>query len=467
MYSKHINIEPRMLIVFGLLILLMQGIFATKAEAVPAFARQVGQTCTACHAQHFPTLNSFGRMFKASGYTMVGAQEMIEGDGMSLPSTINAALYGTMQYTNTGAMMGTAKNMMSGNPATEPGTQSLGIPYSMSLYLGGRAGEKVGFLFEMPFERPELMDSTDAEIETGVAVARFGSFKTSYVDMLGGFNVGAHAFSTEMAGPAYGYELLSTGALGMNVAQTGANAMGAIGLHMEHGATLMSQFMAVSNLNAEAMGETMGEMSMAGGATGVGASLQNQSGFIYFSSYSGTQGVPSGALENPTMGKYLRAAWTPSIAGFDIGTGFQMYFGEVNSGAGVVSANATTFDFQAQGEMMGMPLGLFGTYATAPKSVMGKMNHYNMSTGGDNSSMGMLAEVSVMQKVSVSLGYVNATYNTPAMGMMSPSTLEGTSTTAGVEYRLMPNVRLALRYASFGGKSLDSSSTTATVYAGL
>ena len=40
------------------------------AQAVPAYARQTGQSCVACHAGgQFPELTSYGRAFKLSGYT--------------------------------------------------------------------------------------------------------------------------------------------------------------------------------------------------------------------------------------------------------------------------------------------------------------------------------------------------------------------------------------------------------------
>jgi len=38
-------------------------------QAVPSFARQAGLQCIACHTE-FPELNSFGRQFKLSGYTL-------------------------------------------------------------------------------------------------------------------------------------------------------------------------------------------------------------------------------------------------------------------------------------------------------------------------------------------------------------------------------------------------------------
>lgn len=42
----------------------------TPARALPAFARQTGQSCVACHAGgQFPELTPYGRMFKLTGYT--------------------------------------------------------------------------------------------------------------------------------------------------------------------------------------------------------------------------------------------------------------------------------------------------------------------------------------------------------------------------------------------------------------
>ena len=67
--------------------------FAPEAAAVPSFARQTGMACSACHFQHFPILNGFGQAFKASGYTMMGAQGKIEGEHLSIPDTLNASTF--------------------------------------------------------------------------------------------------------------------------------------------------------------------------------------------------------------------------------------------------------------------------------------------------------------------------------------------------------------------------------------
>ena len=72
--------------------------FAPEASAIPAFARQVGVACQACHFQHFPELNAFGRAFKNSGFTMIGAQPKVEGDHLSIPATLNMSILVTTGY---------------------------------------------------------------------------------------------------------------------------------------------------------------------------------------------------------------------------------------------------------------------------------------------------------------------------------------------------------------------------------
>src|SRR6202050_2102213 len=42
---------------------------SNSAFAVPSYARQTGLACEACHTV-FPQLTPFGRVFKASGYTL-------------------------------------------------------------------------------------------------------------------------------------------------------------------------------------------------------------------------------------------------------------------------------------------------------------------------------------------------------------------------------------------------------------
>ena len=59
-----------------LLALVLLGMWSFPSYALPAFARQTGQNCLACHAGgQFPELTPYGRLFKLTGYTM-GARSM-------------------------------------------------------------------------------------------------------------------------------------------------------------------------------------------------------------------------------------------------------------------------------------------------------------------------------------------------------------------------------------------------------
>src|SRR3569832_1850277 len=59
-----------------LLALVLLGMWSYPSYALPAFARQTGQNCLACHTGgQFPELTPYGRLFKLTGYTM-GARSM-------------------------------------------------------------------------------------------------------------------------------------------------------------------------------------------------------------------------------------------------------------------------------------------------------------------------------------------------------------------------------------------------------
>src|SRR5580692_9149800 len=52
-----------------------------KANAVPSYARQTGLACEACHTV-FPQLTPFGRVFKASGYTLSNTSKVVDVDSV-------------------------------------------------------------------------------------------------------------------------------------------------------------------------------------------------------------------------------------------------------------------------------------------------------------------------------------------------------------------------------------------------
>ncbi|MBW6477434.1 MAG: hypothetical protein K0A95_10215, partial [Chromatiales bacterium] len=119
--------------IIGMVLLIPQ-----QASAVPAFARQVGMSCVACHNQAFPALNAFGRSFRAGGYTMVGGKSLIEGDDISLPMAMNLSAVLKARYVK--------ENGDSGEGVDHGQIQ---FPDEAALLIGGRMAKDVGFLFEV------------------------------------------------------------------------------------------------------------------------------------------------------------------------------------------------------------------------------------------------------------------------------------------------------------------------------
>ena len=107
------------------------------AHAVPSFAAQTGQPCSACHVGAYgPQLTAYGRAFKIGGYTQTG------GDGWQASVPISAMLLGS--FTNT--------NKSQAAPASEHyGTNNNFAMDQISLFLAGRVTDNVGGFVQSTF----------------------------------------------------------------------------------------------------------------------------------------------------------------------------------------------------------------------------------------------------------------------------------------------------------------------------
>ncbi|HKM64516.1 MAG TPA: hypothetical protein VJY39_18685 [Acidisphaera sp.] len=100
------------------------------ARAVPAFAQQTGEPCTACHIGAFgPQLTPYGRAFKIGGYTQAGGQGLL--------ASIPLAATAITSFTHTGS------------PQPSPAAADFGDNNNVSLdqvslYLAGRAAPWAG-----------------------------------------------------------------------------------------------------------------------------------------------------------------------------------------------------------------------------------------------------------------------------------------------------------------------------------
>jgi len=400
-------------------------VFAPEASAVPAFARQVGMACSACHFQHFPLLNGFGRAFKSSGFTMMGAQEKVEGDKLSIPDRVNMAIYTTTAISNASSAVG--------NNAYDIQVPTTGGEFS--LFMGGRASEFAGFIAEAGLGG----GGAAAPTNSGGTV---GAMKIAMLFPVGDSRMGVvlHS-STDGAGGgqgvAYSFETLNTGAAATH------KLMGNGGPADQHVATFSA---------AQYFGT-------ATAATGASFVANNASGFVNLGLYeqAGNAEVDKATSLNLT---YLRAVYNADIAGFDMGFGVQRFGGEttvaVKNNAGVKN-DLTILDFQAQGDVASMPLGVYASYGTAQASAVGgRPNTFNSSTTDTRTSL----------NVAATLEFANLTTVQGAVRMAKTGGLTDNAVMIGGTYGLAQNIDLGVNYTAQSGDmwTVDTGGKTATTF---
>jgi len=411
-------------------------LLAPQAQAIPAFARQTGMPCSGCHYQHFPVLNAFGRHFKEGGFTLVGSEEKLEAENLSIPVVLNGNFEVYSQYQKTNG---------AGTPTTngKTTTSEWQIPQSASVFFGGRVGEHVGF---------------EAEVAVYPTPAGLLNYKMPMVWDVGPVSAGVVIYGTAVYGPSFGLEVLNTG----------ANAV-----------HLFNQF----NLPVISAQQYLNT-----GTPAMGADLiaSNEMGFAVLGKYLPDQTSSSGS---PTS-NYLRLAWTPSLGhGLDFGVGVQ-YFGGTSSStgnvpgtvgsggnvfvqsplpptaaqplimSGIFNTRATAVDAQLMGNVRDLPYLIITSFATAPSSgapsgVLGGFqgNLYNPGTSTRKSfnvggELGIIPEIVTLQ-----LGYRRGE---SGFAVGSTSDASDNAVLVGVTYALYWNARLDLSFTHYSGDMYNS-----------
>lgn len=113
---------------------------APTAHAVPAYARQTGQNCVACHVS-FPELTPYGRWFKLSGYTI--------GTRQALPLAAMAQV-GVTTIKNNDDGSGGLVTVRNREPALN----------GASLFLAGKATDNLGAFAQWTFSETYNTDGT-------------------------------------------------------------------------------------------------------------------------------------------------------------------------------------------------------------------------------------------------------------------------------------------------------------------
>jgi hypothetical protein len=407
--------------------------FTSEVSALPLFARQTSMACSACHFQHFPMLNGFGRAFKSAGYTMMGAQGKVEGEGLTIPNTLNMSVLASAGYEKTNQAAGIGPKKTTGDGAFYvPGTGG-----ELSLFFGGRVSENAGFLADFGMGGPSAATATAARGSAKLPIL----FEVTAPDLkvAESTRVGVVPFTTDAQGASYGFEVLNTGANAVH------QMSGTAGLNGAHSKALSAQQY----------------IDTAGSATGLAFVANNPMGFINLTKYDQT-GIAGGTLA--VLGStYLRVAGMFEVAGWDAGAGIQIWRG--NSAAFVGGAyvysdtKAIAIDGQMQGALGNMPVGFYASYATAPVGT----NTYNIdpiSTASvtygtaTKSSVNISAEVGVIpEKVTLGAAIrigksgvaVGATSNASDNAIMLVAT-----------YKLAQNMMASFSFTSASGDYWDA-----------
>lgn len=295
----------------------MVGVVVTPdtGSAVPAFARQTGNPCWACHFQYFPKLNAFGRNFKLNGFTDATV-DLIEDDFLSIPAVMPVSFVSKVRYVLTSTPDVEGDEIGSDRGEWE-------VPDEAVIFFGGRAGENMGYAIEW---------------DDG-----WNNAKLLIPLIKGDFVAGLFVGTSDGAGVQGSTELYNTGLYKAQRAfenRTAAYASSKIGIE--------------------------------GGATGLGAFGGNDMVQFTLALWGPLYGGDGGIDAAFDMMQYARITVSPSVGDWNLMVGLA-YFGGTGTVAEAIGseelvsldADAMVVDFQAQGEMGAMTLEITGMYVTA------------------------------------------------------------------------------------------------------
>lgn len=177
---------PRVFMGLTALVVVGVGFLASpsgEAEAIPAFARQYGVTCSLCHAPA-PRLTAFGEQFAANGFRFTLNEEPRDTVDTGDP------LLQLMEDLPLAVRMDAYVQGRTGGPGPAADLQT---PWMIKLLTGGRIAEKVSYyLYFFMSERGEIAGLEDAYVQ-------FSDLAGSGVDLLvGQFQVSDPLFKREL-----------------------------------------------------------------------------------------------------------------------------------------------------------------------------------------------------------------------------------------------------------------------------
>jgi hypothetical protein len=419
--------------ILALLALLVSAAFSQVASALPVFSRQTGFACSQCHFQQFPMLNEFGRSFKNSGFTMIGAQAKVEGKELSIPDRLNLGVLTTAGVEN-------ISNPDSANNPNGVG-DSVNTPAGggeLSLFYGGRITANMGFL---------------AELGAGSNAAGTSSAKLPiFYEIADGTRAGVVILTTADQGAAHSFETLNTGAVAVQrmAPMPGVNANDA-------------------HIRVNSAAQYLGTATGAQGASFV---VNNDHYFVNVGKYAVLKDVPGigSNTRGGSMGMtYARAAGIFNVAGFDSAIGVQMFRGDdagfPDPKTGVLTTTkqateATIIDGQMQGTVGSMPVGVYLSMGMAPAvndvSIVG--NHFNSGNVQTARSTNLAIQVGVVPGVATIMAAVRQANNGSLDAAGNAAT--DNAIMVGGTYNMDQNVELSLSYTTQSGTAWNADPVT-------
>lgn len=410
-------------IILAIAAILLGSAFIPASFALPVFARQTGFSCNQCHFQHFPMLNAFGRAFKNGGYTMIGAQPVVDGDSLSMPDRLNFGVLTTMGVENVS------------NPDGVNVHESVNTPAGggeLSLFFGGRVSNNIGFL---------------SEVGTAGTAAATSAKLPIFFEVADGTRAGVVFLTTDGQGAAHSFETLNTGAVAVQrmVPMPGQNANEA------H-----------SHVNSAA--QYLGTNTGAQGASFV---VNNDNYFVNMGKYAVISATGNNTRSGSMGMTYARAAGLFEVVGFDSAIGVQVFRGDdvglpdaatgIAANANKTATEATIIDGQMQGMVGNMPLGVYFSYGTAPAvnelTVVG--NHFNSGNVETARSMNIAAHVGVVPGVVTVMAALRQAKN-GAVDAVTGNALTDNGIMVGLTYELAMNVEASLSYTTQSGTAWDA-----------
>ena len=134
----------RMKLSFAFVVIPMLAAMAQPSWAVPSFARQTGLACEACHTV-FPQLTPFGRVFKASGYTLFNTRKVQDIDQQKR-NTLSLS-----DLPPVSAMVMASSSFAARANDSSSSKTSTDFPQQFSLFYAGHISDNVGAFLQVTY----------------------------------------------------------------------------------------------------------------------------------------------------------------------------------------------------------------------------------------------------------------------------------------------------------------------------